>query len=180
MRDKNIRDGGVNRVDQGVVVNFADPAVAETARKQLTASIAELQWRTQPASNGDGVQLVGTFTAAEQKAVQDAALKQNITTLHNPRERTRRAEPVHPAAGLGPHRGRTARRAGHGEGEGHHRPHGDARSASRRPGHTHPTRPTRYPPGDELFTQGNQTPVLLRKQIIFTGEPHHRCVRGLR
>jgi preprotein translocase subunit SecD len=26
------------------------------------------------------------------------------------------------------------------------------------------------PPGDELFTQGNQTPVLLRKQVIFTGD----------
>ena len=26
------------------------------------------------------------------------------------------------------------------------------------------------PPGDELFTQGNSTPVLLRKQVIFTGD----------
>jgi preprotein translocase subunit SecD len=26
------------------------------------------------------------------------------------------------------------------------------------------------PPGDELFTQGNQVPVLLRKQVIFTGD----------
>ncbi len=36
LRDKNIRDGGVNRVNQAVVVNFADQAAADAARTQLS------------------------------------------------------------------------------------------------------------------------------------------------
>ena len=46
LRDKNIRDGGVNRVGQSVVVNFADQAVADDARLALAASVSELQWAT--------------------------------------------------------------------------------------------------------------------------------------
>jgi preprotein translocase subunit SecD len=38
------------------------------------------------------------------------------------------------------------------------------------PVNTHPNPSDPVPPGDELFTQGNQTPVLLRKQVIFTGD----------
>ncbi|HWT37407.1 MAG TPA: protein translocase subunit SecD, partial [Paraburkholderia sp.] len=59
LRDKGIRDGGVNRTGQSVVVNFADQDVAEAARKQLATGVAELQWATQPNPAG-GVQLVGT------------------------------------------------------------------------------------------------------------------------
>jgi preprotein translocase subunit SecD len=38
------------------------------------------------------------------------------------------------------------------------------------PVNTHPNPSDPVPPGDELFTQGAQTPVLLRKQVIFTGD----------
>jgi preprotein translocase subunit SecD len=38
------------------------------------------------------------------------------------------------------------------------------------PVNTHPAPGEAVPPGDELFTQGNDTPVLLRKQVIFTGD----------
>ncbi|WP_337459528.1 hypothetical protein [Burkholderia thailandensis] len=81
LRDKGIRDGGVARVDQTVVANFADQDTAEQARKLLVSSVSELQWATQP--GGGGYQVVGTFTPAVQKAVEEAALKQNLTTLHN-------------------------------------------------------------------------------------------------
>ncbi len=169
LRDKNLRDGGVNRVDQSVVVNFADQDVAETARKQLAASITELQWTTQPAPGG-GLQVVGTFTPAVQKTVEDAALKQNITTLHNRVNELGVAEPViqqqgsdrivvelpgvQDTAKAKDIIGRTATL--------------EARLAD--PVNTHPNPNDPVPPGDELFTQGNQTPVLLRKQIIFTGD----------
>ncbi|MDF3084014.1 protein translocase subunit SecD, partial [Burkholderia sola] len=69
LRDKNIRDGGVSRVEQSVVVNFSDAQTAEDARKVLAASITELQWATQP--GGGGTQVVGTFTPAVQKSVED-------------------------------------------------------------------------------------------------------------
>src|ERR1700761_3155307 len=57
LRDKNIRDGGVNRVGQSVVVNFADADVANTAISQLKQGVTELQWDTQPNPAG-GVQVV--------------------------------------------------------------------------------------------------------------------------
>ncbi|MFP3649224.1 hypothetical protein SB822_61335, partial [Paraburkholderia sp. SIMBA_054] len=38
------------------------------------------------------------------------------------------------------------------------------------PVNTQPNPSDPVPPGDELFTHGNQTPVLLKKQIIFTGD----------
>jgi preprotein translocase subunit SecD len=169
LRDKNIRDGGVNRVDQSVVVNFADQRTADDARAQLAAAITELQWTTQPAAGG-GFQVVGTFTPTVQQAVQDAALKQNITTLHNRVNELGVAEPViqqqgndrivvelpgvQDTAKAKDIIGRTATL--------------EARLAD--PVNTHPNPNDPVPPGDELFAQGNQVPVLLRKQVIFTGD----------
>ncbi|WJF89803.1 protein translocase subunit SecD [Paraburkholderia bonniea] len=169
LRDKNIRDGGVNRVGHSVVINFIDADVAEAARKQLSIGVAELLWSVQPATSG-GFQVVGKFTPAVQKTVQDAALKQNITTLHNRVNELGVAEPVIQQQGADrivvelpgvqdtakakDIIGRTATL--------------EARLAD--PVNTHPNPNDPVPPGDELFTQGNQAPVLLRKQVIFTGD----------
>ncbi|CAM2144610.1 MULTISPECIES: protein translocase subunit SecD [Paraburkholderia] len=171
LRDKNIRDGGVNRVGQSVVINFADPAVADQASKLLsgTGGISELVWATQNAPEG-GVQLVGTFTPAVKKAVQDAALKQNIQTLHNRVNELGVSEPViqqqgddrivvelpgvQDTAKAKDIIGRTATL--------------EARLAD--PNGLHPNPGDPVPPGDELFTQGNAAPVLLRKAVIFTGD----------
>ncbi|AJK45125.1 protein translocase subunit SecD [Burkholderia plantarii] len=168
LRDRGIRDGGVNRVDQSVVANFADQDTAEQARRFLAGSIAELQWATQP--GGGGYQVVGTFTPAVQQAVEDAALKQNLTTLHNRVNELGVSEPilqqqgrdrivvelpgVQDTAKAKDIIGRTATL--------------EARLADPTNLHPNPTDPV--PPGDELFTQGNQAPVLLRKQVIFTGD----------
>ncbi|MBB5410754.1 preprotein translocase subunit SecD [Paraburkholderia sp. HC6.4b] len=171
LRDNNVRDGGVNRVNQSVVVNLADQATADAALKLLGRSVSELQWASQPNTGPDGgVQLVGTFTPAVQREVQDAALKQNITTLHNRVNELGVAEPVIQQQGTDrivvelpgvqdtakakDIIGRTATL--------------EARLAD--PVNTHPNPNDPVPPGDELFTQGNQTPVLLRKQVIFTGD----------
>jgi preprotein translocase subunit SecD len=169
LRDNNVRDGGVNRVNQSVVVNVSDQAMADTALKLLGRSISELQWATQPGQDG-GLQLVGTFTPAVQRAVQDAALKQNITTLHNRVNELGVAEPViqqqgsdrivvelpgvQDTAKAKDIIGRTATL--------------EARLAD--PNNLHPNPNDPVPPGDELFTQGNQAPVMLRKQVIFTGD----------
>ncbi|MBB5416204.1 preprotein translocase subunit SecD [Paraburkholderia atlantica] len=171
LRDNNVRDGGVNRVNQSVVVNLADQATADAALKLLGRGVSELQWTSQPSPGADGgVQLVGTFTPAVQRAVQDAALKQNITTLHNRVNELGVAEPVIQQQGADrivvelpgvqdtakakDIIGRTATL--------------EARLAD--PVNTHPNPNDPVPPGDELFTQGNQAPVLLRKQVIFTGD----------
>ncbi|KAF1029070.1 MAG: Protein translocase subunit SecD [Burkholderia plantarii] len=168
LRDKGIRDGGVDRVDQQVVANFGDQDTAEQARRFLTGAITELQWATQP--GGGGYQVIGTFTPAVQQAVEDAALKQNLTTLHNRVNELGVSEPilqqqgrdrivvelpgVQDTAKAKDIIGRTATL--------------EARLAD--PVNLHPSPSDPVPPGDELFTQGNQAPVLLRKQVIFTGD----------
>jgi len=169
LRDKNIREGGVNRVGQSVVIAFADQATADAARAQLTRAVTELQWTTQAAAAG-GVQVVGTFAPAQQRAVEEAAVKQNITTLHNRVNELGVAEPVIQQQGADrivvelpgvqdtakakEIIGRTATL--------------EARLAD--PVNTHPAPGEAVPPGDELFTEGSQAPVLLRKQVIFTGD----------
>ncbi|HTI16978.1 MAG TPA: protein translocase subunit SecD [Trinickia sp.] len=169
LRDNNIRDGGVNRVGQSVVVSFADPAVAQAARAKLSNAIGELQWNTRPADGG-GVELVGTFAPAQLQSVEDAALKQNMTTLHNRVNELGVAEPViqqqgsdrivvelpgvQDTAKAKEIIGRTATL--------------EARLAD--PVNTHPAPSDPVPAGDELFTDSNQVPVLLRKQVIFTGD----------
>ncbi|AYQ87351.1 preprotein translocase subunit SecD [Burkholderia gladioli] len=168
LRDKGIRDGGVNRVDLSVVANFADQDTAEQARRFLAGSITELQWATQP--GGGGYQVVGTFSPAVQATVEDAALKQNLTTLHNRVNELGVSEPilqqqgrdrivvelpgVQDTAKAKDIIGRTATL--------------EARLAD--PVNLHPNPNDPVPPGDELFTQGNQAPVLLRKSVIFTGD----------
>ncbi|MEX3557753.1 MAG: protein translocase subunit SecD, partial [Burkholderia sp.] len=168
LRDRGIRDGGVNRVDLSVVANFADQDTAEQARRFLTGSITELQWAaTQPSG---GYQVVGTFSAAVQSTVEDAALKQNLTTLHNRVNELGVSEPILQQQGRdrivvelpgvqGTAKakeiiGRTATL--------------EARMAD--PVNLRPNPNDPVPPGDGLFTQGNQAPVLLRKQVIFTGD----------
>ncbi|MEX3612533.1 MAG: protein translocase subunit SecD [Burkholderia gladioli] len=167
LRDKGIRDGGVNRVDLSVVANFADQDTAEQARRFLSGSITELQWATQP---GGGYQVVGTFSPAVQATVEDAALKQNLTTLHNRVNELGVSEPilqqqgrdrivvelpgVQDTAKAKDIIGRTATL--------------EARLAD--PVNLHPNPNDPVPPGDELFTQGNQAPVLLRKSVILTGD----------
>jgi preprotein translocase subunit SecD len=169
LRENNIRDGGVNRVGQSIVVSFADPDVAQTARVQLSRAISELQWNTRPAQGG-GVELAGTFAPAQQQTVQEAAVKQNITTLHNRVNELGVAEPVIQQQGADrivvelpgvqdtakakEIIGRTATL--------------EARLAD--PVNTHPNPGDPVPAGDELFTEGNQAPVLLRKAVIFSGD----------
>ncbi|RKP48599.1 protein translocase subunit SecD [Pararobbsia silviterrae] len=168
LRDKEIRDGGVNRVDQSIVIDFADAATADQARALLADRLTELQWNTRASANG--AQLVGTFSPAAIKTVQDNALKQNMSTLHNRVNELGVAEPV--IQQQGPERivvelpgvqdtakaksiiGRTATL--------------EARLADPNGLRPSPTDPV--PPGDQLFTQGNSAPVLLRKQVIFTGD----------
>jgi preprotein translocase subunit SecD len=168
LRENNIREGGVNRVGQSITIDFADQATADSARVQLTRGVTELQWATQTAAGG--VQVIGRFAPAQQRAVEEAAVKQNITTLHNRVNELGVSEPVIQQQGADrivvelpgvqdtakakEIIGRTATL--------------EARLAD--PVNTHPTPGEPVPAGDELFTEGNQTPVLLRKQVIFTGD----------
>lgn len=169
LREKNIRDGGVSRVGQSVVVSFSDRATAEAVQTQLRTGVTELQWAVRQ-TGADSFEVVGTFSPSERDAVQDAALKQNITTLRNRVSELQVSEPVIQQQGIDrivvelpgvqdtakakDIIGRTATL--------------EARLAD--PMGLHPNPGDPVPPGDELFTQGNQVPVLVRKQVIFTGD----------
>lgn len=92
LRDKNIRHAGISRDGNNVVINFRDDATRTQALDALRNMTNEFAWT----SSGDGseLRLTGALTPAAVIAVQDAAIKQNITTLHNRVNELGVAEPV--------------------------------------------------------------------------------------
>ncbi len=92
LRDKNIRHAGISRDGNNVVINFRDDATRTQALDALRNMTNEFAWT----STGDGseLRLTGVLTPAAVIAVQDAAIKQNITTLHNRVNELGVAEPV--------------------------------------------------------------------------------------
>lgn len=169
LRDKGIRNGGVSRQQQNVVVRAADADAAERVRAALSDSLRDLQWKTVQDANGFAVS--GAFTDATRREVEENATKQNITTLHNRVNELGVTEPV--VQQQGTDRivielpgvqdtakakdiiGRTATL--------------EARLVdTTAPANPDPNAPV--PAGDDLFTHGNGAPVYLKKEIIFTGD----------
>lgn len=165
LRDKNIRHGGIDRDGARLIVRMGSAADGDRARSVLADSLRELAFTM------DGNNVVGTFTDAARKAVQDAAVKQNITTLHNRVNELGVAEPVIQQQGADrivvqlpgvqdtakakDIIGRTATL--------------EARLADN-DAPRNPRAGDPVPFGSELFTQGNGAPVILKKQVIFTGD----------
>jgi preprotein translocase subunit SecD len=92
LRDKNIRHSGITREGNTVEVRFRDAATAQQAQGTLLDQLPDLQWAT--VADGSDVKLVGTLKPEAAVRVQDQALKQNITTLHNRVNELGVAEPV--------------------------------------------------------------------------------------
>jgi preprotein translocase subunit SecD len=92
LRDKNIRHAGISREGNAVEVRLRDAATASTARRMLSEQLPDLVWVE--TADGAEVRLRGTLKPEAAKAVQDQALKQNITTLHNRVNELGVAEPV--------------------------------------------------------------------------------------
>ena len=92
LRDKNIRHAGISRDGNLVVLRFRDTAVLAQARNLLSEQLPDLQWTDAP--DGAEFRLTGALKPAAAKAVQDGAVKQNITTLHNRVNELGVAEPV--------------------------------------------------------------------------------------
>ena len=81
MRDKNIRHSGISRDGNDVVVRFRDRTMLTQALPLLNDQMADLVWIESP--DGSDFKLTGTMKPEAVRRIQDAALKQNITTLHN-------------------------------------------------------------------------------------------------
>ena len=92
LRDKSIRHAGISRDGNTVEVRFRDRAALDVAKNLLTDQLPDVAWTE--TAEGDGFKLAGALKPQAARAVQDQALKQNITTLHNRVNELGVAEPV--------------------------------------------------------------------------------------
>ncbi|MBC7955095.1 MAG: protein translocase subunit SecD [Cytophagales bacterium] len=92
LRDKNLRHAGVTRDGNTVDIRFRDRETLDAAAKLLNEQMADLVWTQTP--DGNDFKLSGALKPEAARAVQEAALKQNITTLHNRVNELGVAEPV--------------------------------------------------------------------------------------
>ncbi len=92
MREKNVRHSGISRNGMTVEVRFRDAATMEAGRRVVQDYFADLS--TVEAPDGVEFKMVASIKPVAARALQDQAIKQNITTLHNRINELGVAEPV--------------------------------------------------------------------------------------
>ncbi len=92
LRDKNLRHAGITRDGNNVEVRFRDRETLTAARNLMTGQLPDMQWAEIP--DGTDIKLSGSLKPEAAKRVQDTAITQNITTLHNRVNELGVAEPV--------------------------------------------------------------------------------------
>jgi preprotein translocase subunit SecD len=92
LREKTIRHAGINKTATAIEIKFRDAETRARAEDEIRSRISELALREE--GSGDELAIVATLTPAAQKEIQDSALKQNVTTLHNRVNELGVAEPV--------------------------------------------------------------------------------------
>jgi len=92
MRDKGVRHGGIVRDGETITIRFRDRTTLAQAQALLAEQMGDLQWLE--GSDGSDAKLTGTLKPDAARRVQEQALKQNITTLHNRVNELGVAEPV--------------------------------------------------------------------------------------
>ncbi|MDD4944802.1 MAG: protein translocase subunit SecD [Rhodoferax sp.] len=171
LREKNIRHSGINRNGQTIEINLRDAATLAAAKNLVLDQFADLQATEAP--NGAEFKLSATIKPEAARRIQDQALKQNITTLHNRINELGVAEPVIQQQGLDrivvqlpgvqdtakakDILGRTATLEVRMVDET-----AEARSAELGTGVV--------PFGSERYLERNGQPVIVKKQVILTGE----------
>ena len=98
LRDRNIRHAGITRNGNEVEVRFRDAETQRAALELLSTQLPDLQWTE--SVDGAETRLVGTLKPEAARRVQEQALKQNITTLHNRINELGTSEPVIQQQGL--------------------------------------------------------------------------------
>ncbi|PUA97954.1 preprotein translocase subunit SecD [Acidovorax sp. 107] len=171
LRDKNIRHGGISRDGQSIDIKVRDEATATAARNLVADQFADLLVTTTP--EGTEFKLRASIKPEATRRVQEQALKQNMVTLHNRINELGVAEPVIQQQGLDrivvqlpgvqdtakakDILGRTATLEVRMVDEGT-----EARSAETGRGPV--------PFGSERYLERNGQPVIVKKQVILTGE----------
>jgi preprotein translocase subunit SecD len=92
LREKNVRHSGISRDGQKIEVRFRDMPTLEAAQRVIQEQFADLQMTSSP--DGAEFKLVATINPVASRRVQEQAIKQNITTLHNRINELGVAEPV--------------------------------------------------------------------------------------
>ena len=171
MREKNVRHSGISRNAQTIEVLFRDAATLAAAKNLIADQFAELQ--TTEAPEGTEFKLTARIQEAAARTIQEQALKQNMVTLHNRINELGVAEPViqqqgqdrivvqlpgvQDTAKAKDILGRTATLEVRLVDES---PEGQAAEAGTGP----------VPFGSERFLERNSQPVIVKKQVILTGE----------
>ena len=171
LREKTIRHNGITREQQSINIGFADQAAANAAVALMQDQFADLLATVTPVNNA--FQLHAVLKPEAAKRVQEQALKQNITTLHNRINELGVAEPVIQQQGLDrivvqlpgvqdtakakDILGRTATLEVRLVDES-----SEARSAEQTNG--------MVPFGSERYLERNGQPVIVKKQVILTGD----------
>ena len=97
-REKNIRHGGISRTGQNIEIRLRDAAALDAGRQLIQDQFADLQ--TVVTAEGSESKLTASIKPEAARRVQDQALKQNKLTLHNRINELGVAEPVIQQQGL--------------------------------------------------------------------------------
>ena len=92
LRDKNIRHSGISRNGQTIDIRFRDSATSASARAVIQEQFTDLQSVETP--DGTDYKLTASIKPEAVRRIQDQALKQNIVTLHNRINELGVSEPV--------------------------------------------------------------------------------------
>ncbi|MBK9235146.1 MAG: protein translocase subunit SecD [Rhodoferax sp.] len=98
LREKNVRHSGITRNAQQIEILFRDTPTLDAAKALIADQFTDLQVSSAP--DGTQYKLTASIKPEAARRVQDQALKQNITTLHNRINELGVAEPVIQQQGL--------------------------------------------------------------------------------
>jgi preprotein translocase subunit SecD len=171
MREKRVQYGGVSREGQNVVLRFREEAERTKARVEIEKSFPDLVVREQEAAGGE-LRLVASLKPEAQKRIQDGAVQQNITILRNRVNELGVSEPivqqqgaerivvqlpgVQDTARAKDILGRTATL--------------EIRMVNEDPGALEAAIAGQVPFGSDLFTERGGQPVLVKRQVVLTGD----------
>jgi len=170
LREKKVQYAGVAREGPNVVVRFRDEAERVKARNEIERAFPDLLLRD--ADVGGELRLVSGLKPEAQKRIQDGAVQQNITILRNRVNELGVAEPivqqqgadrvvvqlpgVQDTARAKDILGRTASL--------------EIRMVNEDPGALEAALAGQVPFGSDLFTERSGGPVLVKRQVVLTGD----------
>ena len=170
LREKKIQYAGIAKEGQSVAVRFRDGAEAQRARKEIVDTFPDLQ--VSDSATGGESKLVASLKPEAQKRIQDGAVLQNITILRNRVNELGVAEPivqqqggdrvvvqlpgVQDTARAKDILGRTASL--------------EIRMVNEEPGALEQAMAGQVPLGSDLFIERSGAPVLVKRQVVLTGD----------